>query len=112
MTIPRLDEYTFEDYQFDAGETAVFPEEVALSYLALGLTNEAGEVAGKIKKHLRGDGWLDTNALVDELGDVLWYLTMLAGCTGVDLQEVAWRNMRKLQSRAERGVIKGDGDNR
>lgn len=51
------------------------PERFHLDYLALGLMSEAGEVAGAIKKMLRDHA--DSSALLDELGDVLWYTGML-----------------------------------
>lgn len=102
-----------DQYQKQAAKTAVFPDYVAVPYLALGLTSEAGEVAGKIKKHLRGDNNPDVvNDIRDELGDVLWYLAVLANYLDISLDEVADRNLKKLADRMERGVIKGDGDKR
>ena len=83
-------------------------------YPTLGLVNEAGEVAGKIKKIFRDkEGVIaedDRAALKDELGDVLWYLTQI--CTELDLslEEVAEQNITKLFDRLERGVIGGEGD--
>jgi NTP pyrophosphatase (non-canonical NTP hydrolase) len=85
-------------------------------YPTLGLVNEAGEVAGKIKKIFRDhDGQIseaDREALKGELGDVLWYLTQICTNLGLTLEEVAEANLDKLFSRLERGVIRGDGDNR
>lgn len=87
-----------------------------LAYLSLGLPNEAGEVAGKVKKIIRDkDGIIDEdtrNAIKDELGDVLWYLAMLGQELGFTLEEIATNNIEKLASRLKRGVIKGNGDNR
>jgi NTP pyrophosphatase (non-canonical NTP hydrolase) len=85
-------------------------------YPALGLTNEAGEVAGKIKKIFRDkDGVMDQGdvlALKSELGDVLWYLAQLATELGLSLDEIASHNIDKLQDRLSRGKIHGDGDDR
>lgn len=86
----------------------------AIVYPTLGLVNEAGEVAGKIKKIFRDKSGVisetDRQALKSELGDVLWYLTQI--CTELDLslEEVACANIQKLFDRLERGVIQGDGD--
>lgn len=86
----------------------------AIVYPTLGLVNEAGEVAGKIKKIFRDKSGVisetDRQALKSELGDVLWYLTQI--CTELDLslEEVARANIKKLFDRLERGVIQGDGD--
>ena len=88
----------------------------AIVYPTMGLVNEAGEVAGKVKKIFRDRGGEisdgDREALKQELGDVLWYLAQI--CTELDLsmQEVAEANLVKLFSRLERGKIRGDGDSR
>jgi NTP pyrophosphatase (non-canonical NTP hydrolase) len=85
-------------------------------YPTLGLANEAGEVAGKVKKILRDrDGVIgdeDRTALVLELGDVLWYLAQMCTELGVTLEEVAAANIAKLAARSARGTIRGDGDAR
>lgn len=85
-------------------------------YPTLGLVNEAGEFAGKIKKVFRDKEGEFTpevkESLKGELGDVLWYLTQICTNLGFTLEEVAESNLDKLFSRLERGVIRGDGDNR
>ena len=85
-----------------------------ISYLALGIMNEAGEVGGKIKKVVRGDYSLEEiqSALHAELGDVLWYLTILAHVCNSSLEEIARENNIKLTSRKLRNVIQGEGDTR
>lgn len=104
-----------DDYQIASRETAIYPEvssgsDLALSYCALGLASESGEVSGKVKKVLR-DG-ADPYTVRDELGDVLYYVAALASELGLPLSEIARSNMEKLQSRKERGVLQGNGDNR
>lgn len=101
-------------YQIAARETAVYPTKYAIPYLALGLANEAGEAAGKVKKYLRGDYPYDSlkKKLTGELGDVLWYLVVLADEFNIGLDEIMNANLEKLQDRKARGVVKGDGDNR
>jgi NTP pyrophosphatase (non-canonical NTP hydrolase) len=87
-----------------------------LIYPTLKLAGEAGEFAEKVGKLLRDkDGVIgdeDRSALADELGDVLWYAAEVATVLEANLDEVARRNIEKLQSRAERGVLQGSGDNR
>ena len=67
----------WENYQKQAWTTCL-PSCQNFEYLALGLVNEAGEVAGKIKKKIRGDyDGLDTQFVQDvkgEVSDCLWYL--------------------------------------
>ena len=105
----------FERYQRESRKTwSLVHTDHAIVYPTLGLVNEAGEVAGKIKKIFRDkDGVIseaDRAALKSELGDVLWYLTQI--CTELDLSldEVAAQNLTKLFDRLERGVIGGEGD--
>jgi len=102
---------TAEFYEMKAAQTAIFPKEKALEYLALGLTSEAGEVAGKVKKLIR-DGRGDKKAIASEIGDVLWYCAMLARETEVPLNDIMKENLKKLHSRKERGTLKGSGDDR
>ncbi len=102
----------FDEYQDETERTAQYPEDEALQYLALGLVGESGEVAEKVKKYIREDdpGYLEQ--LDKELGDVLWYLARLADERGLDLSDVAERNLDKLLDRKERGRIHGQGDDR
>lgn len=106
------------DYQGRAALTALYPDSgtgsvFALSYVALGLAGEAGEISNKVKKLLRdGDTPELREAIAAELGDVLWYLARAAEEIGLPLGVVADRNLTKLASRAERGAITGSGDQR
>jgi NTP pyrophosphatase (non-canonical NTP hydrolase) len=102
---------TADFYEERASLTAIYPKEKALEYLALGLTSEAGEVAGKVKKLIR-DGKGDKKAIASEIGDVLWYCAMLAKETKVPLNDIMKDNLKKLYSRKERGTLQGSGDNR
>lgn len=116
------------DYQVKAHETAEYPEGKVIDtkegvehfvnyiYPALGLAEEAGEVAGKYAKAVRDNaGVIDKERkqeIVKELGDVLWFTAEICTCLGVSLAEVAQKNLEKLASRKARGVIHGSGDNR
>ena len=102
----------FNEYGQFVKSMKVYPEKHAIVYPALGLTGEAGEVAEKVKKWLRGDRELDKLELLKEAGDVMWYLASLADDLGYTLQDLVDENVKKLTSRKERGVQKGDGDNR
>ena len=111
---------TLDAYQDAARSTARYPQEAALLYPVLKLAGEAGEVAEKLGKAMRDGGWRPgeplseelRDALVKELGDVLWYVASVAVDLGSSLDEVAERNVAKLADRAERGVIHGSGDDR
>ncbi len=105
------------DYQRLSRRTAQYPSiGHAVIYPALGLTNEAGEVAGKIKKIFRDKAGViseaDREALKAELGDVLWYLAQVCTELNLSLEDVAQHNLDKLASRQARGAIGGAGDER
>jgi NTP pyrophosphatase (non-canonical NTP hydrolase) len=104
------------DYQRLSRRTAQYPREAWLSYPALGLVGEAGEVAEHIKRVIRDDAGRVSAprraALAKELGDVLWYLAGLASELGLDLDEIADSNLEKLRSRQRRGALTGSGDER
>ncbi len=107
----------FTEYQRESRKTAqVVNTTHNITYPTLGLVNEAGEFAGKIKKIFRDKNGVisetDRQALKGELGDVLWYLTQLCTELNLTLEEVAAHNIEKLFSRLERGKIGGDGDHR
>ena len=109
----------FNSYQKQALVTAVYPADQALAYLALGLSGEAAEVANKVKKIIRGDYDNEPQSAEDvlymiskELGDVLWYVAVLADELGVEFNEVAISNLAKLHNRELNGTLKGSGDER
>ncbi len=106
----------FSEYQSASRRTAEYPREAWLSYPALGLSGEAGEVAEHAKKAIRDDGGeisAERRAKMSaELGDVLWYVAQLASELDLELDQIAQANLDKLLSRQRRGVLSGDGDNR
>ncbi|MDR9391469.1 MAG: nucleoside triphosphate pyrophosphohydrolase family protein [Trueperaceae bacterium] len=111
---------TLQEYETGARSTARYPNDATLLYPVLKLAGESGEVAEKLGKAMRDGGWtpgaaLDDDvrdALVKELGDVLWYVASVAVDLGSSLDEVAETNLAKLASRQERGAIHGSGDDR
>ena len=107
----------FNTYQTESRKTwGIIPMDHPIVYPTMGLVNEAGEVAGKIKKIFRDQNGqiteADKQSLKNELGDVLWYLTQVRTELGLTLEEVAETNITKIFSRQERGKLGGDGDNR
>lgn len=97
------------EYQEKCKTTAIYPKKDAIAYLSLGLVSEAGEVAGKVKKHIR-DG-TESN-IASEIGDVLWYCAMLANELDANLGKIMESNLHKLTDRKTRGTLRGSGDNR
>jgi NTP pyrophosphatase (non-canonical NTP hydrolase) len=104
------------EYQNWTAKTAIYrktcPEWAdKIAYVSLGLAGEAGEIANKVKKVMR-DGTYDKKDVMNELGDVLWYLARCCAENDTSLEEVANLNIKKLEGRLTRNTIKGSGDNR
>lgn len=105
-------------YQIEAHKTSL--HEMPVIYPVIGLLGEAGEVADKVKKLIRDKGYKpgdiidhkDKEAIMLELGDVLWYVSEIANNLDITLEEVGRRNLQKLMSRKERDMIHGSGDYR
>jgi NTP pyrophosphatase (non-canonical NTP hydrolase) len=112
----------FKDYQAQAIKTDLFggkPQPITSNaFLAqlLGLVGETGEIAEKFKKLYRDKNGEfsedDKAAMTKELGDVLWYVSVVSTYLDISLQDVATQNIEKLKSRQQRGKLSGSGDNR
>lgn len=106
----------FNEYQEKAETFVIYPGRGwNMSYPTLGLCGESGEIAEKVKKIIREQRQItqnDKDEIAKELGDVLWYITAICGEIGISLNEVAVRNLDKLQSRKDRNKLQGSGDNR
>ena len=123
---------TLNEYQAKAMQTCMRSCD-NFSYMMLNLVGEVGEFASKVAKEIRkgnieigatgmpnkimpymieDDWWAKDEELMKEAGDILWQLSGLCVSMGWTLEEVAQMNLIKLASRAKRGKIDGDGDNR
>lgn len=109
---------TFDNYQLKAISTNLSRENKfeELMQQVLGLADEAGEVQSIFKKWIRDNdavfAELDTESVKKEMGDVLWYIAVIAHDLGISLNDLAQTNVDKLASRLERGQLAGSGDNR
>ena len=88
-------EATYMDF---TRRTARYPIDRELEYLMIGLMNEAGEVGGAYKKEIR-DNINNRDLIIDEMGDVLWYLTRLCDVYDVKISELMTNNIDKLLGR-------------
>lgn len=109
---------TFDEYQKQALTTAVNDYEPLMerTIWAMGVAGEAGEVVEKWKKIVAYKSGKvsdeDVAELAKELGDVVWYIAVMAHSLGLSFEDVMQRNVTKLKSRKDRNVIRGRGDNR
>lgn len=108
----------FDEYQKQALTTASYNDDEFkdLMHWVLGVTGESGEIAEKFKKIIRDKNGKISGEnkaeLSKEIGDVLWYLAVLAHQLDLSFDDIATSNLEKLKSRQKRGVIGGSGDNR
>lgn len=106
------------EYQARASDTAQFDKnkDEAISISLLGLSGEVGELLTEYKKRIRdGDSYkIFREKLVEELGDILWYLSSIATCEDIELSEVLNQNIRKTTERWEElhhnGQLDFDGE--
>lgn len=108
----NMNEYQTKALRTAAGKT----KHNELFHLLLGLVGEAGEISEKMKKIVRDhdsdESKIDVNDMKKELGDVLWYVAVLADYFDIKLDDIAAHNIEKLRSRQIRGKLQGSGDNR
>lgn len=79
---------------------------------SLGLTGEAGEFADMMKKAHGHGHELDNELAAKELGDVLWYLSVLADSLGYTLSDIATMNVEKLKKRYKKGFTIAESKNK
>lgn len=105
---------SFSDYQELAKKTAsdLQDEQTRKLIFALGLCGEAGEVADIVKKEAGHLHLTSISSIKKELGDVLWYMAVLADLYGLDLEDVAIENIEKLTKRYPDGFDPSKSQNR
>ena len=115
------------EFQVKAHDFASYGENPM--YPALGLSEEAGEVCGKIAKFIRHNNGMTPQdaeksssplmrdevakfrtALMSELSDVMWMVAEIAALNGLGLDEIMEYNIVKLTERMSKGLIDGSGD--
>lgn len=104
----------FHRYQRAAARTMPpLPKRDALQMLTLGLAGETGEVVDGVKKFLyHGHAELSKSVIVQELGDLLWYIANLASLYDLTLAQVAEFNIAKLMDRYPDGFSEDASRNR
>lgn len=101
---------TIKEYQdaarvtlIDSPDFQIKDKEVMISWFALGLTGEAGEVADLVKKGIYHQQGIDMDKIKRELGDVLWYLSALADHLNITFEDIMQTNVDKLKARFPKG---------
>lgn len=97
----------FDEYETNALATlnpaVAKDKDMTLLMAVLGLSGESGEVADMQKKAMFHGHPFDRDEMIKELGDVLWYIVAAASALQTSLEEIAWRNIKKLEGRYRDG---------
>lgn len=88
-----------ESREFDKIQARFTEENIRLLHSTIGLATEAGEALDAVKKHLYYGKPLDKTNLKEEMGDLFWYLAIMADVLEVDFAEVMQNNIEKLKAR-------------
>jgi NTP pyrophosphatase (non-canonical NTP hydrolase) len=70
-----------------------------LLHAGIGLSTESGEFLDALKKHIFYGKELDKVNLAEEMGDMFWYMAIVADELGFEFEEVMERNITKLKAR-------------
>lgn len=103
---------TINEYQEAALRTANDYGKELITECALGLSGEAGEVTDLIKKWRFQGHKLRTDKIIEELGDVAWYIAVMAAALNVELDTVLQHNVDKLKKRYPEGFSQERSINR
>ena len=87
-----------QEYDELAGRTMTEMDN-PIVFACLGIAGEAGELVDMIKKTIYHNRAITPEEVLDEVGDVLWYLTTLCRQYGVNLEDAMEYNIKKLAKR-------------
>lgn len=79
------------------------PYEAICSNMCMGLAGETGETIDIFKKHIYQGKVLDINDVIEEIGDILWYIANLCNVNKITMKECMESNVEKLRKRYPNG---------
>ena len=89
-----------ESQNFDEIESRLKSKKMLQTlHAAMGVSTEAGELLDAVKKHVYYGKKLDEVNMLEEVGDLFWYLAILADELGFDFKQAMEKNINKLQAR-------------
>lgn len=83
-----------------------FEDRINLIHAALGIGGESGEIVDIIKKHYVTGVLINRDHLIEEMGDLRWYLELMCHCLGITLEEAEQANVAKLRKRHPNGFCR------
>ena len=88
------------------------PYEATCSNMCMGLAGEIGEVIDIMKKHIYQGKELDITDVIEEVGDVLWYIANFCNVNNITMDECMESNIKKLRKRFPNGFTVKDANER
>ena len=88
------------------------PYEAMCSNMCMGLAGEIGEVIDIMKKHIYQGKELDITDVIEEVGDVLWYIANFCNVNNITMDECMESNIKKLRKRFPNGFTIKDANER
>ena len=88
------------------------PYEAMCSNMCMGLAGEIGEVIDIMKKHIYQGKELDITDVIEEVGDVLWYIANFCNVNNITMDECMESNIKKLRERFPNGFTVKDANER
>ena len=88
------------------------PYEATRSNMCMGLAGEIGEVIDIMKKHIYQGKELDITDVIEEVGDVLWYIANFCNVNNITMDECMESNIKKLRKRFPNGFTTKDANER
>ena len=84
------------------------PEKADLLHMAVGVSGEAGELLDAVKKAVIYNKEMDLENIIEELGDLEFYMSKIRQIVGVTREEILQRNIDKLSIRYAKGKYSND----
>jgi len=88
-----------KSYNYDAIINRLFHTDVDLLHAGMGVTTEAGEFLDTIKKYVYYGKDLDQTNLIEEIGDIFYYLAIACNALDISFEQVMEKNIEKLKAR-------------
>lgn len=100
MTETNFPPYTFDVYQEHASRTAKEMDQISdIIHATLGMASEAGELTSSVKSWMAYGNPLDVKNIVEEMGDIMWYIALMCKTLNIKMEDVAVNNIAKLYER-------------
>ena len=103
-----LEEAITFDRPYDELKARLSNEQLRMLHSVLGMSGEVGELTDAVKKSVMYDKALDIENVIEECGDIMWYMALLLDEVGSSFEEAQLHNIIKLSKRYPKGYSDKD----